>query len=224
MRKKSTRKIENLTKYMIFKGLNDNKVTVECGLSQGLLRQARSGKADLGLKTIERVLNKYQDLSRQFLITGEGDMIKSSPDKDTIAVEDVQTEELPVIPRNICEATGIDIMEYISDNDVPTSPKVEQFPAADAFYIVYGDEMSPYFLPGDKLAISPYEVGKERKVLDGRTYLIDTLYNGLMLRQLHKIEGGFRAKAINPQYGEEIIEMEEISRIYRILGLLRTNC
>lgn len=72
------RKIERLVIYMDFKGLNDNKVTQECGLSQGLLGQARSGKSDLGTKAIEKILNKYQDLSRIWLITGEGEMLKSS--------------------------------------------------------------------------------------------------------------------------------------------------
>lgn len=70
------RKIDNLTKYMELKGLNDNRVTIECGLSQGLLNQARSGKSDLGSKTIEKILITYQDLSRTFLLTGEGSMLK----------------------------------------------------------------------------------------------------------------------------------------------------
>ncbi|MCQ2105897.1 MAG: DUF3450 domain-containing protein [Fibrobacter sp.] len=60
---------------MKFKGLNDNKVTKECGLSVGALGQARKGKCDLGKKTIEKILIKYQDLSRVWLLTGEGDML-----------------------------------------------------------------------------------------------------------------------------------------------------
>lgn len=67
---------------MKLKGLNDNKVTQECGLSQGLLGQARTGKSDLGSKTIEKILNKYQDLNRVWLITGEGEMLKSGISQD----------------------------------------------------------------------------------------------------------------------------------------------
>lgn len=64
---------------MVLKGLNDNRVTIECGLSQGLLHQARSGKSDLGNKTIDKILNIYQDLSRSFLLTGEEPMLKPQP-------------------------------------------------------------------------------------------------------------------------------------------------
>lgn len=69
------RKIERFTKYMNAKGLNDNKVTQDCDLSQGLLHQARKGKCDLGDKAIEKILKKYQDLNKVWLLTGDGEML-----------------------------------------------------------------------------------------------------------------------------------------------------
>lgn len=72
------KKIDRLIQYIEYKGLNDNKVTVDCGLSQGLLGQARKGKCDLGEKAIFKILNKYQDINRVWLLTGEGEMIKSN--------------------------------------------------------------------------------------------------------------------------------------------------
>ena len=71
------RKIDRFIEYMKIKGLNDNKVTLECGLSQGLLGQEKTGKSDLGAKTIDKILNKYQDLNKVWLLTGEGEMLKS---------------------------------------------------------------------------------------------------------------------------------------------------
>ena len=78
------RRIDRLEKYMITKGINDNQVTKECGLSVGLINQAKKGKSDLGGKAVEKILSKYQDLSRVWLLTGEGPMLTSSSDTSIV--------------------------------------------------------------------------------------------------------------------------------------------
>lgn len=72
------RKIDRFLQYLDYKGISENKATVDCGLSKGLIGQAKSGKADLGNKATEKVLNFYQDLSKVWLLTGEGSMIVCS--------------------------------------------------------------------------------------------------------------------------------------------------
>lgn len=72
------RKIDRFLQYLDYKGITENKATVDCDLSKGLLGQAKSGKSDLGNKTIEKVLSFYQDLSRVWLLTGTGSMLKDS--------------------------------------------------------------------------------------------------------------------------------------------------
>lgn len=67
--------MQRFDEYMKLKGINDNQVTVNCGLAQGLLGKCRAGANDLGARTIDRILNFYQDLSRQWLIAGAGEML-----------------------------------------------------------------------------------------------------------------------------------------------------
>ena len=69
------RKIERFDKYMFFKGLNDNKVTKDLSLSIGLLGKSRKQNRDLSDKVVEQILNFYTDLSRVWLLTGEGSML-----------------------------------------------------------------------------------------------------------------------------------------------------
>lgn len=68
-------RMQRFDEYMKRKGINDNQVTVNCGLAQGLLGKCRAGANDLGARTIDRILNFYQDLSRQWLIAGAGEML-----------------------------------------------------------------------------------------------------------------------------------------------------
>ena len=88
-----SRKIDRLLQYLEYKGITENKATVECGLSNGLIGQAKRGKSDIGEKAAEKILMKYQDLERVWLLTGEGSMLKESStatapaDSDNISID-----------------------------------------------------------------------------------------------------------------------------------------
>lgn len=72
------RKIDRMLAYLRYKGISENKATVDCGLAKGLIYQAKSGKADIGAKAIEKVLATYTDISSVWLLTGEGEMLTTS--------------------------------------------------------------------------------------------------------------------------------------------------
>lgn len=76
--------IDRLDEYIEFKGINYNQVTVNAGLSNGLINKAKSGKSDLGKKAIEKILNFYHDLNRVWLLTGEGEMLKTNTSENIL--------------------------------------------------------------------------------------------------------------------------------------------
>lgn len=67
--------IGRLDEYMHYTGLNDNRVTVECGLSNGVIGKARKSRSVLSGENIVRILSVYRDLDARWLMTGEGEMI-----------------------------------------------------------------------------------------------------------------------------------------------------
>ncbi|MFJ1491509.1 hypothetical protein [Capnocytophaga canis] len=67
---------ERLDNFMIFKGLNDNKMTIETGISNGLIGKARKKGGGISLENISKILNTYSELSAEWLITGKGEMLK----------------------------------------------------------------------------------------------------------------------------------------------------
>jgi len=68
---------ERLDKYMKYKGLNDNKISNETGISNGLIGKARK-RGSLSGKNISKLINTYQDLSADWLFRGEGEMLKNN--------------------------------------------------------------------------------------------------------------------------------------------------
>ena len=98
--------------YMKHKGLNDNRVTTECGLSKGLIGQARTGKSDLGKKTVEKILITYQDLSRVWLLTGEGEMLNAKVIQNNESGDNINGHSVTV---NKTEKDYLEIIKKQSD-------------------------------------------------------------------------------------------------------------
>ena len=60
---------ERLQNYMTYKGLNPNKITVEAGLSVGLIGRAIKNNSGLNSDTIEKILYTYTDLNPEWFIS-----------------------------------------------------------------------------------------------------------------------------------------------------------
>lgn len=94
---------ERLQKYMDFKGLNPNKVTVDAELSVGLIGKAIKNNRGLNSDTIEKILYKYNDLNPEWFVLGKGEMIKTKSEEN-------------VIKKN----------DNINDNNFDNKPKVQK--------------------------------------------------------------------------------------------------
>ena len=78
--------IDRFDKYMKINGLNDNKVTIELGLSVGLIGKCRRDGKDLSSRVIKKIIYFYPDLNRDWLLYGEGEMLNRDDKKETTAV------------------------------------------------------------------------------------------------------------------------------------------
>lgn len=62
---------------MAYAGLNDNQVTVQCGLSTGIIGNARKKGKSLNGNNIVKILYVFKDLNARWLLTGEGEMLSA---------------------------------------------------------------------------------------------------------------------------------------------------
>ena len=108
------RKIDRFDKYMIFSGLNDNKVTVQLGLSVGVIGKSRQEGRDLSANVIEKILNYYNELNGVWLLTGEGEMLNKSEQNALTDVIEVNWEERAKLWEKIA-GERLTIIELLKD-------------------------------------------------------------------------------------------------------------
>lgn len=91
-----------LDKFMNYKGLNDNKITVETSISNGLIGKGRKRGA-LSQDSISKILHTYPELDANWLFTGRGSMlIKDEKDE----LENIDKEEDRELIRELIEKNG----------------------------------------------------------------------------------------------------------------------
>lgn len=226
------RRIERFDKYMSFRGLNDNIVTKDLGLSVGVIGKSRHEGRDLSDRVIELILNFYTDLNRVWLLAGDGEMINASTAialNSTQNVEEVEAEEVkatssvPVVPSDIANTAEINVrkfiekkgdeLEHISPNDL-----VRRAEGAER---VRKTSMMPTFMPGDVVFIEFLD--DKTKIIDGHIYYFDTKIRPTMIRRV-KFEGEkLRLIAENPMYGDIILTFDDILNIADIVGMFRSS-
>ncbi len=93
---------------MKYKGLNDNKLSNETGISNGLIGKARK-RGSLSGKNISKLINTYQDLSADWLFTGKGSMLKESQRQESLSegekdyIIDLQKKTIKILENKIRE-------------------------------------------------------------------------------------------------------------------------
>lgn len=77
---------ERLDKYMEFKGLNDNQMTIKADLANGILGKARK-RGSLSQDNISKILHACEDLDANWWFSGKGQMLRAQVDEGKTAAE-----------------------------------------------------------------------------------------------------------------------------------------
>ncbi|CAA0171027.1 hypothetical protein [Tenacibaculum maritimum] len=113
--------IERLSKYMAYKGLNANKVTVEANLSVGLIGKSIKKNTGLNSETIEKILYTYTDLNAEWFVIGKGEMLKTEDTSQSPQLKD-NKEGSPKDERNIEDI----ITERLLERLAPLLSKIDK--------------------------------------------------------------------------------------------------
>ena len=205
---------------MKYKGLNDNKVTVQLKLSVGTLGKSRKEGRDLSDKVIELILNFYNDLDRVWLLTGEGSMLKNSVPQPTAAQEDAGCM-LPLIPLDVLAGNpNLDNPGITADDCERCSVPEFSCRGADFLIRVSGDSMSPRYCNGNIIACKI--VRNVTFIQWGKPYVIDT-EQGILVKLLYPAEdpATITCRSVNSAlYPDFEIPKAEIRSFSLVVGLI----
>lgn len=154
------KRIDRFDVYMSYKKLNDNKVTKHLSLSNGVLGKSRKEGRDLSDKVIEKIEKYYPDLNIDWLVTGDGEMIRADK-KIPLYDDDATIGGANGMVANVDDQARV--TEWIDAGD--------WFPSATSAIHHYGDSMVEY-PSGSILALK--RVTDARALLNGEHYVIET--------------------------------------------------
>lgn len=238
---------QRLLDFIYYLRITQTEFCNRLGVSSAYVTSIRKSIAPEKLSAISA---QYPELNIEWLLTGKGEMLNSgrtvsggvvvtnngqingnnnmnvththssSAEQSDEDVPMSEVEEIPVVPRKLYNETNVDVLEYVNEHNVNTSPSVLQFPSFDIWWYVYTDSMQCEYMPGDKLALRAYPKGFE-KIRNGRDYVIQTNLNGMTLCRLTRCDGGYIASYENKKYSDDFIPEEDVVNIFKIMGLLR---
>ena len=159
------------------------------------------------------------DLNSDWLLTGEGEMLKSKNDpcdKDGSGNEDIEIEHVRLLPLF---AHGGSLSDFtVSVKDCDCEKVVSPVKGADFAIQVTGDSMAPEYPSGSVILIK--KINESAFIEWGKAYVLDT-ENGSVVKKVvpSDKEGCIRCVSINPDpsFAPFDVPLRSVFGIYRVL-------
>ena len=207
--------IERLQCYMHKKGINDNQLTVNAGLSVGLIGKTKQG---MNSKNIEKILLAYPDINAEWLLTGKGEMLRSN--------------NIPVARKSKNRQEGIPLIPFSAMAGALTSEQtalkhecehyiIPAFADADFLITVKGNSMQPTYISGDIIACKKVPLNNIFFQWN-KPYVLDTA-QGPLIKRIKPAQDQQHITLISDNTAFDPIELliTDINAIALIVGLIR---
>ena len=219
---------ERLFYFIEYKGLTVQSFEKTVGLSNGAVSKMGDNTRR---STIDKISNFFGDLNKNWLLTGEGEMlIGEYPTGNDITIHkrdagkkvNVKSEYITyLLPMS---AMGGSLTGFASPsvflNDCETI--ISPIENVDFAITVYGDSMSPEYPSGSRILIK--KINPNIFIDWGKTYVLDTP-NGVIVKEVHECrekEGYIKCHSINPdpKFSDFDVPLSEVYGMYRVLMCL----
>ena len=205
---------ERIREIIAYKHISDRKFCQEVGIANGYLDKVK----DVGGEKMLKILNRYPDISPEWLLTGQGEMLKdtailqATPDKQGIPLLSAQA------------AAGFGTANFaIAEHDVKAYYIVPKFNGRkiDFMIEVYGSSMYPKYNSGDVIACTVLR--ESRFIQWNKVHVIATEEQGILVKRLKQspTDDCILAVSDNKSYDPFDIPVKEITGIALVVGVIR---
>lgn len=167
--------LDRIKEYIDFKGIPVSRFEKSIGMSNASFGKSLKSGGAIGTDKLENILTTYTDLSAEWLLTGEGRMLRGGNKDDK--------KELPLLPFDAVAgflASNIPDSFAFSEETYSVPEFTER--GADFAIRVCGDSMQPKYNNGDILAA---KVIKDPSFFQwGRVYVLSTS-QGCVVKRLY---------------------------------------
>lgn len=214
-----------LEEFIRFKGLATSRFESMCHLSNGYIRNIKS---QIGDEKLSNILSVFPELSKVWLLTGEGEMLRTGAPAEASVSEDAPPPQLiPAPPGKGLPLIPLPAMAGFLKGAADIDPNEIEWYFVPAFrdcqflIRVKGESMSPRYLSGDIVAC--------REVQDtgtffqwGKTYVLDT-DQGVVIKRVRPSEKENHILCVsdNPEYDPFDVPIAGIYHLAIVRGLIR---
>lgn len=189
------------------------------GIEQVTFNNYMIGKRSLSYDTVEAILRTFPDISAEWLMRGEGSMLKSEYNEDKPKIS--YTTGVPYY--NVDFIGGFDLV--LNDQTVNPEYNIDfrMYNKADCWCNVTGHSMEPEISQGDIIALKELH-DWQTYIPSGEIYAIVTTEQRTIKRvSPGKHEGYILLTPSNPspEYVPQEIPLSIVQRVYRVLGCMK---
>lgn len=208
---------DRIRQFISYIGLTVSEFEGKAGLSNGSVSKMGDGTRRT---TIDKISNSFPELSKVWLLTGEGEMLNT--DAPVVEQRKQESEEnegklIPLLPLS-AEGGSLDGFDNLGvslpDCEVIYSPIKD----ADMAITVSGKSMEPDYPEGCRVVVK--RINHALFIEWGREYVLDTA-NGIVLKTLEPSDDPnfIRCTSLNPdqrRYAPFEIPKESVRGVYRV--------